>query len=67
MIHWPEIIQESFWPFVIQLVVDIHNSTPNYSGLFPLEIFSGIKASNTRHHLTFTLSESQNIKVETQI
>jgi hypothetical protein len=28
MIHWPEIIQESFWPYAIQLAVDIHNSTP---------------------------------------
>jgi hypothetical protein len=28
MINWPEIIQESFWPYAIQLAVDIHNSTP---------------------------------------
>jgi hypothetical protein len=44
MIHWPEIIQESFWPYAIQLAVDIHNSTPTASGLTPMEIFSGFKS-----------------------
>jgi len=46
MIHWPEIIKESFWPYAIQLAVDIHNSTPTDSGLSPLEIFSGTTSSS---------------------
>ncbi len=43
MIHWPEIIRESFWPFAVQLAIDIHNSTPGPSGLTPTKIFSGVK------------------------
>jgi hypothetical protein len=46
MIPWPEIIQESFWPFEIQLAIDIHNSTPSDSGVTPLEIFSDTKNHN---------------------
>jgi hypothetical protein len=45
-VFWPEIIQESFWPYAIQLAVDIHNSTPTKSGLTPMEIFSGFKSNN---------------------
>jgi hypothetical protein len=46
MINWPDIIQESFWPFAVQLAIDLHNSTPSPSGLTPLEIFSGTKSQN---------------------
>lgn len=42
MIQWPEIIQESFWPFAVQLAIDIDNNTPN--------IFSGSKSNNILHH-----------------
>jgi hypothetical protein len=50
LIHWPEIIQESFWPYAIQLAVDIHNSTPTASGLTPMEIFSGTKSHTPTLH-----------------
>jgi hypothetical protein len=50
MICWPDIIQESFWPFAIQLAIDIHNNTPNTSGLSPIDIFIGSKSSNILHH-----------------
>jgi hypothetical protein len=50
MIHWPEIIKESFWPYAIQLAVDIHNSTPTPSGLTPMELFSGVKGHNNLQH-----------------
>jgi len=43
ILHWPDIIQESLWPFAVKLAIDIHNSTPTPSGLCPLEIFSGHK------------------------
>lgn len=46
MICWLEIIRESFWPFALQLAVDLHNSTPGPSGLTPIEIFSGHKHPN---------------------
>jgi len=47
MLHWPDIITESLWPFAVQLAVDLHNATPGTSGLSPLEIFSGTKGN---HH-----------------
>jgi len=46
MIHWPEIIMETLWPYALRLAVDIHNSTPNQSGMTPEEIFTGSKFGN---------------------
>jgi len=43
MIKWPEIIQESYWPYAIQLAIAIHNNTSSSSGLSPNKIFSGSK------------------------
>jgi hypothetical protein len=43
IINWPEIIQESYWPYAIHLAVAIHNNTPGASSLTPTEILSGSK------------------------
>jgi hypothetical protein len=45
-----DIIQERLWLYALQLTADLHSSTPG-SGLFPAEIFSGIK--NNNHPLNF--------------
>jgi len=46
MISWPDIIQETLWPYALCLAVDLHNCTPTSSGLSPEEIFTGIKGRN---------------------
>ncbi len=46
MISWPDITQENLWPFALHLVVDLHNSTPDVSGLSPEELFRGSKQCN---------------------
>jgi len=42
MINWPEIVQESFWPYTIQLAININSCTPTAPGLSPTEILSGV-------------------------
>ncbi len=39
MISWPDIITEHLWPYAFRLAVDLHNNTPNSTGLTPEEIF----------------------------
>jgi hypothetical protein len=56
MVHWPEIIQDSFWQYAIQMAVDLHSSTPTQSGLTSLEIFIGSKGSNNTELPSFWLS-----------
>ncbi len=46
MMHWPELITETLWPYALRLAVDLHNHTPGVSGLTPEEIFTGIKHRN---------------------
>jgi hypothetical protein len=46
MISWPDIIQETLWPYAFCLAIDLHNCTPTSSGLTPEEIFTGIKGRN---------------------
>jgi hypothetical protein len=53
ILHWPDIIQESLWPFAVKLAIDIHNSTPTPSGLCPLEIFSGHKNIHPNNRSNF--------------
>jgi hypothetical protein len=43
MIQWPDIINETLWPFALRLAVELHNKTPGPSDLTPEEIFTGIK------------------------
>lgn len=47
-ILWPEIITEDLWPFALKMAVDVHNATPNSSGLSPDESFSGHKTTRCR-------------------
>jgi hypothetical protein len=37
---WPEAVTMDLWPFALKMAVDIHNATPEKSGLSPEEIFT---------------------------
>ena len=45
MLSWSTHVTTHLWPFAIKHAIDLHNATPNNSGLSPMELFTGLKSS----------------------